>query len=144
MEYQFPQGFLWGTATAAHQVEGNNTNSDFWVMEHVPDTVFAEPSGDAIDHYHRYPGRYCLAGRIGVSVATVFQWNGHGWNQKTGRFSTAALDHYRRMCGKLPCARSQASCKRIITSRHRAGLISQGVVGKIWKRRKNSAVMPKK
>jgi len=28
---EFPAGFLWGTATAAHQVEGNNVNSDFWV-----------------------------------------------------------------------------------------------------------------
>ncbi len=50
----FLDGFLWGTATAAHQVEGNNINSDFWELEHLPDTIFAEPSGDACDHYRLY------------------------------------------------------------------------------------------
>ena len=33
MSLEFPSGFLWGTATAAHQVEGNNTNSDWWDWE---------------------------------------------------------------------------------------------------------------
>jgi beta-glucosidase len=37
----FPPGFLWGAATAAHQVEGNNVNSDLWVLEHVQPTLFA-------------------------------------------------------------------------------------------------------
>ena len=32
----FPDGFLWGVATAAHQVEGNNVNSDTWLLEHLP------------------------------------------------------------------------------------------------------------
>jgi len=31
--YQFPRGFLWGTATSAHQVEGNNTNNQWWKWE---------------------------------------------------------------------------------------------------------------
>jgi beta-glucosidase len=31
--YHFPRGFLWGTATAAHQVEGNNTNNNWWKWE---------------------------------------------------------------------------------------------------------------
>ncbi|MBT6584708.1 MAG: family 1 glycosylhydrolase, partial [Gammaproteobacteria bacterium] len=31
----FPKGFIWGSATAAHQVEGNNTNNDIWLLEHV-------------------------------------------------------------------------------------------------------------
>src|SRR5688572_11986686 len=31
--YHFPRGFLWGTATAAHQVEGNNTNNQWWNWE---------------------------------------------------------------------------------------------------------------
>jgi beta-glucosidase len=51
----FPDKFLWGCATAAHQVEGNNVNSDYWAMEHLPQSIFKEPSGDACDHYHLYP-----------------------------------------------------------------------------------------
>ena len=31
--FHFPRGFLWGTATAAHQVEGNNTNNNWWKWE---------------------------------------------------------------------------------------------------------------
>jgi len=31
--YHFPRGFLWGTATASHQVEGNNTNNQWWMFE---------------------------------------------------------------------------------------------------------------
>ena len=46
MAYDFPDGFLWGAATAAHQVEGNNVNSDFWALEHRKGSPFAEPSGD--------------------------------------------------------------------------------------------------
>jgi len=31
--FHFPRGFLWGTATASHQVEGNNTNNNWWKWE---------------------------------------------------------------------------------------------------------------
>jgi hypothetical protein len=33
--FQFPKGFPKGTATAAHPVEGNIINRDFWLVEHV-------------------------------------------------------------------------------------------------------------
>src|SRR5207249_9068594 len=46
---RFPEGFLFGTATSAHQVEGGNTNSDWWEWEHSPGTPCVEPSGDACD-----------------------------------------------------------------------------------------------
>ena len=68
----FPEGFLWGAATAAHQVEGNNINSDLWVLEHIQPTLFAEPSLDACDKYlpffhrmgaHRAGARTFLHGR---------------------------------------------------------------------------------
>src|SRR5689334_695453 len=51
----FSQGFLWGCATTGYQVEGSNVESDTWTLEHLPESVFKEPSGDACDHYHLYP-----------------------------------------------------------------------------------------
>jgi len=38
--YRFPKGFLWGTATAAHQVEGQNENNNWSVWENEPGRVF--------------------------------------------------------------------------------------------------------
>ena len=37
--YHFPRGFLWGTATAAYQVEGNNTNSNWYAWEQLPGKI---------------------------------------------------------------------------------------------------------
>ena len=45
----FPPGFLWGVASAGHQNEGGNTNSDTWFVENVTPSVFQEPSGKACD-----------------------------------------------------------------------------------------------
>jgi beta-glucosidase len=45
----FPKGFLWGAATAGHQVEGNNTNSDQWLLENVQPTITGARSGDAVN-----------------------------------------------------------------------------------------------
>ena len=67
-EYIFPEGFLWGAATAGHQVEGNNLNSESWVLEHLPETIYAEPSGDACDHYHRYPQDIALLAELGFNA----------------------------------------------------------------------------
>ena len=50
----FPAGFLWGAATSAHQIEGNNTSSDWWDFEHSGHPHVLEPSGDACDSYHRW------------------------------------------------------------------------------------------
>ncbi len=108
MAFQFPQGFVWGTATAAHQVEGNNTNSDFWLLEHTPGTIFREPSGDACDHFHRYPEDIATLARLGFnSYRFSIEWA--RIEPEPGHFSVAALDHYRRMLaachenGLVPC-----------------------------------------
>jgi len=45
--YHFPRGFLWGTATASHQVEGNNTNNQWWKWEQEGHTT--DKSGLACD-----------------------------------------------------------------------------------------------
>ena len=94
--FEFPKGFLWGTATAAHQVEGNNVNSDVWLMEHVPGTSFVEPSGDACDHYHRYREDIALLAELGFS-AYRFSIEWARVEPEPGAFSFAVLEHYRDM-----------------------------------------------
>jgi beta-glucosidase len=92
----FPKGFRWGAATAAHQVEGNNVNSDMWLLEHVKPTIFAEPSGDACDHYHRYADDIKLLAGLGFNTYRFsIEWA--RIEPEEGFFSTAELDHYRRM-----------------------------------------------
>lgn len=96
MPLKFPDNFLWGTATAAHQVEGNNTNSDFWVLEHIPGTIVAEPSGDACDHYHRYRQDIKLFADIGFNTYR-FSVEWARAEPERGQFSYAAIEHYRDM-----------------------------------------------
>ena len=48
----FRPGFLWGASSAPHQIEGNNLASDWWRNEGIIPGL--EPSGDAVDSYHRY------------------------------------------------------------------------------------------
>ena len=65
---RFPEGFPWGVATAAHQVEDNNIGSDAWLMEHLPGTVYREPSGDAPDFYYRYADDIAVIAALGLNV----------------------------------------------------------------------------
>lgn len=37
--YTFPRGFVWGTATSSHQVEGSNHNNDWSVWEEQPGKI---------------------------------------------------------------------------------------------------------
>jgi len=92
----FPEDFVWGAATAAHQVEGNNTHSDFWLLEHTPGTVFAEPSGDACDQWHRYREDIALLADLGFrSYRLSIEWA--RIEPEEAHFSCATLDHYRRV-----------------------------------------------
>jgi len=44
---QFPDNFLWGSATAGHQVEGGNVNADIWSLEWAEQSLFVESSPSA-------------------------------------------------------------------------------------------------
>ncbi|HZP42125.1 MAG TPA: glycoside hydrolase family 1 protein [Candidatus Binatia bacterium] len=94
---RFPDRFVWGTATAAHQVEGGNWNNDWWAWEHDPESPCREPSGDACDHWHRYPEDIALLAGLGFN-AYRFSLEWSRIEPEEGEFSQAALDHYRRMC----------------------------------------------
>lgn len=91
-----PEGFLWGTAISAYQSEGNNTNSDAWLMENLQPSMFKERSGDACDSYHRYDEDFAIASALGFNCHRF----GVEWARiepSEGHFSNAELDHYARM-----------------------------------------------
>jgi beta-glucosidase len=92
----FPPGFLWGAATAGHQVEGGNTNADLWPMEWAEHSTFNEPSGDACDHYHRYPEDIATLAELGLN-AYRFSLEWSRIEPEPGFYSLAALDHYKRV-----------------------------------------------
>src|SRR4051794_14076283 len=51
----FPPNFMWGTATASHQVEGGNANNDWWDWESSPGHIRdGTVSGRACDHYRLF------------------------------------------------------------------------------------------
>ena len=93
---KFPLKFLWGAATAAHQVEGNNVNSDNWLLERAPNTMYKEPSGDACDHYHLYEQDINHLADLGFN-AYRFSIEWARIEPEKGFFSRAELEHYRRM-----------------------------------------------
>lgn len=70
----FPEGFLWGSASAAYQVEGawnedgkGVTNWDKFVR--IPNKTFKETTGDkAVDHYHRYKEDVALMAEMGLKT----------------------------------------------------------------------------
>jgi len=98
MATNFPQGFRWGTATAAHQVEGGNWNNDWWAWEHNPKSPCEEPSGDACDQLNRYDSDIALCAALGFdNYRFSIEWS--RIEPEPGEFSRAALDHYRRVLG---------------------------------------------
>lgn len=92
----FPDGFLWGASTAPHQIEGNNTASDLWYLEHQQPTVFKEPSGDAANSFLLWEQDLDLARSIGLNAYRF----GVEWARiepAKGQFSQAMIDYYARI-----------------------------------------------
>lgn len=94
MSKTFPQGFLWGAATAGHQVEGDNVNSDWWEWEQNPQAPVAGPSGKATDHYHRYREDIAQLAELGFN-AFRFSVEWPRVEPRQGAFSATELTHYR-------------------------------------------------
>jgi beta-glucosidase len=110
---QWPAGFLWGVATAGHQVEGSNVNSDIWLLEHVKPTIFAESSGDACDQFQRYPEDIATLAKLGFnSYRFSLEWA--RIEPAQGEFLRAQLDHYRRV---IACCREHGVAP-VVTFNH--------------------------
>jgi beta-glucosidase len=93
---KFKNDFLISAATAAHQVEGNNIHSDFWTMEHVPNSMYKEPSLNAVDHYHKYKEDIQLLVDAGLnSYRFSIEWA--RIEPAKGRFDNNEVEHYRHV-----------------------------------------------
>jgi beta-glucosidase len=104
---RMPDGFLWGAATAAYQVEGatgeDGRGPSIWdTFSHTPGRVQDGDTGDvAVDHYHRYPGDVALMADLGLnSYRFSIAWpriqpGGRGAPDQRG------LDFYRRLVDEL-------------------------------------------
>jgi beta-glucosidase len=96
--FHFPQGFLWGTATASHQVEGNNFNNNWWAWEQEPGRIIGNhKSGLACDWWGgRWREDFDRAAEAGQnSLRLSIEWS--RIQPAPGRWDEDALDHYREM-----------------------------------------------
>jgi len=97
---QFPRDFVFGSATAAHQVEGNNVHNDWWAHEHAPDTNAIEVSGIACDHYHRFRDDFQLLRELGhLAHRLSLEWS--RVEPAPGEIDRNAIEHYRSVLGTL-------------------------------------------
>ncbi|UCD42256.1 MAG: glycoside hydrolase family 1 protein [Chloroflexota bacterium] len=113
--FNFPRGFLWGTATSSHQVEGNNKNNNFWAWEHETDRIVnGHKSGLACDWW---------GGRWREDFERVIE-GGHNahrfsieWSRvqpTPDRWDEEALDYYREMLQRL----HEADITPMVTMHH--------------------------
>jgi beta-glucosidase len=103
----FPDGFLWGAATASYQIEGapdaDGKGPSIWdTFSHTPGKVHHGDNGDvACDSYHRFGEDIEMAKRLGLgSYRLSLSWPRI---QPTGRGAANAkgLDYYNRVIDGL-------------------------------------------
>lgn len=94
---QFPNGFLWGSACASYQVEGNIENCD-WAEAAREGKVPA--CGQADDHYNRYEGDFDLAKNLGHNCHRLsIEWA--RIEPEEGKFDYKEAEHYRNVINAL-------------------------------------------
>ncbi|HEX5430215.1 MAG TPA: glycoside hydrolase family 1 protein [Patescibacteria group bacterium] len=105
-----PPGFLLGAATSAHQVEGDNINSDWWAAEQKG---LVPKSGLACDHYHKYEEDFEIAHGLGLNAFRIsIEWA--RIEPAEGQFETREVEHYR----KVLQAMKKQGLKRMVTLWH--------------------------
>ena len=107
---RFPDGFYWGVATSAYQIEGawneDGKGVSIWdTYAHSPGNINNNDTGDvANDHYHRYKEDVALMRSIG---ATAYRFS-VAWPrifpEGTGQPNAKGLDFYRRLVDELRAA----------------------------------------
>ncbi len=105
-ELYFPPGFLWGVATAAYQIEGGFTNSNWnwWENQTKPDgsptIARGQKCGKADDSWNLWQEDIRMMKRLGVNAYRFSV----AWSKIMPRpdsIDTAALRHYQIMCDSL-------------------------------------------
>src|SRR5258705_7269139 len=106
----FPDGFVWGAASSAYQVEGaaalDGKGPSIWdVFSHKPGATFMGHTGDvACDHYHRYPEDIALMARIWLRAYRLSISSPRVLPEGTGRVNEPGLAFYDRLVGGLLAA----------------------------------------
>jgi len=103
----FPAHFLWGSATAGHQIEGDNVHSQNWHEEQQeafwrddPARKYRAPSGKACDHYRLYREDVALLGELGHQAYRLsIEWS--RIEPAEGAWDQAAVDHYVDLLARL-------------------------------------------
>jgi len=96
--FHFPRGFLWGTATSSHQVEGNNTNNTWWAWEGESGHIAQNhKSGSACDWWGgRWREDFDRAVETGQNAHRLsIEWS--RVQPAPDRWDEDALDYYREM-----------------------------------------------
>ncbi|MBI2314779.1 glycoside hydrolase family 1 protein [Candidatus Daviesbacteria bacterium] len=96
---KFPQGFLWGAATSAHQVEGNNIHSDWWKWEQENQPP-SHHSGIACNQYNLYEQDFDLAKSLNHNAHRLsIEWA--RIEPKEGLFDQKEIEHYQKVLKAL-------------------------------------------
>ncbi|WP_298575192.1 GH1 family beta-glucosidase [uncultured Luteimonas sp.] len=106
-DFRFPEGFLWGAATAAHQIEGSpladGAGPSIWTrFAHTPGMTLNGDTGDvACDHYHRWKEDVRLMRDLGLQAYRFSVSWSRILPEGIGRVNQAGLDFYSRLVDEL-------------------------------------------
>lgn len=90
--------FLYGAATSAHQVEGDNVNNDWWAWE--KEKRERHRSGKAADHYHCFKEDFALAKNLGHNAHRLsLEWS--RIEPAPGEWGEREIQHYREVLTEL-------------------------------------------
>ena len=92
----FPEGFLWGVSTAAHQVEGGNGNNQWSSWEAAGRIKSGDRSGIACDWWNNAERDFDLAAQMGLNALRLsVEWS--RIEPQPGHWNSEALTRYRQM-----------------------------------------------
>jgi beta-glucosidase len=100
--YHFPKGFLWGSATASHQVEGNNKNNNWFRWENEPGKIHnGDKSGEASGWWGgKWKEDFSRAAETGQNAHRLsIEWS--RVQPKPDRWDESAIERYRAMVRRL-------------------------------------------